>query len=129
MYGPNMAIRKTAWEAIRADTETRSGVIDDLDLALCLLNKGMRIEQLLHLHATTSARRRRTSPAKLWQLQQAGIRTLTDQGHRLLPALRVWIACSMIGHTMQWPIYRFWDFERGRFSLRPGAERMFPLTD
>ncbi|MGW5519522.1 hypothetical protein [Nocardia africana] len=34
------------------------------------------------------------------------------------------IVDACISHTLQWPIYRFWDFHGRRFTLRPGAARM-----
>lgn len=128
MHGPNMAIRATAWERrVREDTVTRPDVIDDLDLALCLTKVGLHIEQSTTMRAQTSARRRRTSPAGWWRFPLSGLRTITNQGYAVLPYHRLIIMGAWATHTVQWPIYRFWDFERRRFSLRPGQEREFPL--
>ncbi|MVU81655.1 glycosyltransferase [Nocardia sp. ET3-3] len=128
MHGPNMAIRATAWKQVRDATATRPDIVDDLDLALCLTKAGLAIEQLTTMRARTSARRRRTSPAKWWRFQQSGLRTITNQGYTVLPYHRLIIVGAWATHTAQWPIYRFWDFERRRFTLHPGRERLYPLT-
>ncbi|WP_194832185.1 glycosyltransferase family 2 protein [Nocardia sp. XZ_19_369] len=128
MHGPNMAIRRTAWLDVREDTVVRPDVIDDLDLALCLSKRGLPIDQLKHMRVETSARRRRTSPRRWWQFQLGGLRTITNQGYQVLPFHRAVIVGAWLAHTVQWPIYRLWDFDRRRFSLRPGQARMFPLS-
>ncbi|MGW5519523.1 glycosyltransferase [Nocardia africana] len=46
MYGPDMALRRTAWQQIRRDVQTRADITEDLDLALCLMTHGLRIHQL-----------------------------------------------------------------------------------
>lgn len=53
-----------------------------------------------------------------------------DQGAGLLPRPqhRYFIVMAWIAHTVQWPLYRFWDFDRRRFTLRRGAAREFPLA-
>lgn len=119
MYGPNMAIRQDAWLKVRAETQTRSDVIEDLDLALCLCKSGIRIDQLIHMRARTSARRRRDTPNSRWQFHLRGLRTLRDHGLPVQPIHRILISAAWLTHTVQWPIYRFWDFDRQRFGLRP----------
>ncbi|MVU79064.1 glycosyltransferase [Nocardia sp. ET3-3] len=123
MYGPNMALRRDAWLEVRADTQVRVDVAEDLDLALCLSKRGLRIDQVKDMHALTSARRRRTSPHHWWRFQLMGLRTIAHHGYRVLPLHRVLIVAAWTTHTLQWPIYRFWDFDRKRFALRPGAAR------
>ncbi|MGW4242560.1 glycosyltransferase family 2 protein [Nocardia sp. NPDC004722] len=128
MHGPNMAIRATAWDQVRADTSVTPDVIDDLDLALCLTKRDLHIEQPTTMRAQTSARRRRTSPAKWWQFQLTGLNTISKHGYKVLPYHRVIITGAWLSHTIQWPIYRLWDFDRRRFTFRPGKERMYPLA-
>lgn len=124
MYGPNMALRRTAWLQVREDTQVRADVAEDLDLALCLTKRQLRIEQLTGMRAETSARRRRASPRSWWQFQLIGLRTLRNQGFQVRPIHRAVIVGAWIAHTVQWPIYRFWDFDRRCFSLHPGVERI-----
>ncbi|MBB5917193.1 glycosyltransferase involved in cell wall biosynthesis [Nocardia transvalensis] len=124
MYGPNMAVRREAWLRVGPDTQVRADVAEDLDLALCLGKKGFRIDQVPAMRARTSARRRRTSPLLHWRFHLTGLRTLRDQGIPVHPVHRVIIVAAWLGHTIQWPIYRFWDFHRRRFTLRPGDARI-----
>ncbi|WP_067887074.1 glycosyltransferase family 2 protein [Nocardia vaccinii] len=119
MYGPNMAIRREAWLMVRDDTQSRDDVIEDLDLALCLCKSGIRIDQLVHLRARTSARRRRDSPVNRWHFHLLGLRTLRRHGLPVQPVHRALISAAWFTHTLQWPLYHFWDFDRHRFTLRP----------
>ncbi|MCX4092611.1 glycosyltransferase [Nocardia sp. alder85J] len=128
MHGPNMAVRRTAWQQVREDTSTRPDVIDDLDLALCLCKRGLRIDQLLDMLAETSARRRHTSPRRWWDFQLSGLRTIQEQGLQVLPYHRFFVVMAWFAHTVQWPLYRCWDFDRRRFTLRRRAARAFPLA-
>ncbi|GAB4585491.1 glycosyltransferase family 2 protein [Nocardia sp. IFM 10818] len=123
MHGPNMAIRKTAWEQIRDRTNTAPNVVEDLDLALCLTIRGLRIDQLKKMRATTSARRRRTNPGDWWRFQLSGLRTIEEHGYEVLPYHRAVITGAWLAHTAQWPIYLFWDFDRRRFTLQPTKAR------
>ncbi|RJO76728.1 glycosyltransferase [Nocardia panacis] len=124
LYGPNMALRRTAWEQVREDTQVRIDVAEDLDLALCLSKRGLRIDQVEQMRAQTSARRRRTSPGRWWKFQMIGLRTLADHNFGVTRQARAIVVASWASHTIQWPIYRFWDFDRKRFALRPGVERV-----
>ncbi|MFI9401952.1 glycosyltransferase [Nocardia sp. NPDC052316] len=129
MHGPNMAIRRSAWRTVRAETTTRPDVAEDLDLALCLTKRGLRIDQLTDMRAETSARRRRTGPRDWWRFQLTGLRTITEQGYQVRPFHRAVIVGAWLAHTVQWPIYRFWDFERRRFTLRPGRPRVCAIGE
>ncbi|WP_107659781.1 glycosyltransferase [Nocardia suismassiliense] len=124
MHGPNMAIRRSAWRTVRAETTTRPDVAEDLDLALCLTKRGLRIDQLTDMRVETSSRRRRTGPRDWWRFQLTGLRTITEQGYQVRPFHRAVIVGAWLTHTVQWPIYRFWDFDRRRFTLRPAPPRV-----
>ncbi|WP_280384070.1 glycosyltransferase [Nocardia wallacei] len=129
MYGPSMAIRRTAWEKVRGDTSVRPDVVDDLDLAICLFRHGQIIHQLVDMRVRTSSRRRRLSPRRCLQFHRGGLRTARRHEVPIRWPHYAIIAAALISHTVQWPLYRFWDFDRRRFTLRPDAERQFPLGD
>ncbi|WP_324195330.1 glycosyltransferase family 2 protein [Nocardia abscessus] len=129
MYGPSMALHRDTWLRVREDTQVRADVAEDLDLALCLSKRGLRIDQLTSMRAQTSSRRRRTSPRRWWQFQLIGLRTIQDHGFVVRPVHRITIVGAWLAHTVQWPIYRFWDFRRQRFSFHPGAERISAVGD
>ncbi|MEV6140293.1 glycosyltransferase family 2 protein [Nocardia sp. NPDC051990] len=129
LQGANMAVRRTAWLAVREDTAVRVDVVEDLDLALCLTKRGLPIDQLTNMRTQTSARRRRTGPRQWWHFQMTGLRTMTDQGFQLRANHRAFIIGAWLAHTVQWPIYRYWDFERRRFTTRPRAARISAVGD
>ncbi|MGW0359230.1 glycosyltransferase [Nocardia nova] len=123
MFGANMAIRASAWQQVREAVCMRADIVEDLDLALCLSKHGLRIDRPVHMHARTSARRYRTPPRQWWQYQQCGLRTLANQGYLIRPAHHVLIVRAWLAYTLQWPIYRFWNFQRRRFTLHPSPPR------
>ncbi|WP_245663213.1 glycosyltransferase family 2 protein [Nocardia inohanensis] len=129
VHGPNHALRRTVWEQIRDETKTRPDVIEDLDLALCLTKRGLRIELLPEMKAWTSARRRRTDPSAWWRFQLTGLRTIAGQGYDVRALHRGFIVWAWVAHTAQWPLYRFWDFERRRFTLRGAEQRISSIGE
>ncbi|WP_280348147.1 glycosyltransferase [Nocardia neocaledoniensis] len=129
VHGANMAIRRSAWEQVLPATTTRRDLHEDLDLALCLTKAKLRIDQLPQLRAEISARRRQTPPAIWWKYQLRGLQTIANQGYNVVPFHRAVITGAWVMHTSQWPIYRAWDFDRKRFSLRPGRPRVSPVGD
>ncbi|MEC3920362.1 glycosyltransferase family 2 protein [Nocardia sp. CDC160] len=124
MYGPNMAIRRSTWLEVRDETRVCADVAEDLDLALCITKHDIRIDQLTNLRAQTSARRRRSSPRSFWRFQMIGLRTIRDHGFQVRPAHWTVVLFAWLSHTLQWPVYRFWDFNTQRLSFRPGAARI-----
>ncbi|WP_067721517.1 glycosyltransferase family 2 protein [Nocardia yamanashiensis] len=129
LQGANMAIRRSAWEQVREDVSTRPGVIDDLDLALCLSKRRLPMMLLTQLRAQTSARRRHTSLRRWWQYQQSGLQTIVDQGFEVLPIHQIFIRMAWLAHAVQYPIYRFWDFEKRRYTWRRPSARILVLDE
>ncbi|MFF2085310.1 glycosyltransferase [Nocardia sp. NPDC058176] len=129
VHGANMAIRRSAWQQVQEATTTRRDLHEDLDLALCLTKAKLRIDQLPRLRAQISARRRKTPPPVWWQYQVRGLQTITNQGYNVVLFHRAVITGAWLMHTAQWPIYRVWDFDRKRFSLRSGRPRVSPVGD
>lgn len=65
LYGSNMAIRRSAWEQIRFDTchDVLDEMHEDIDLALHLRARGLRIAYLSAMVSGVSARRLEDNPA------------------------------------------------------------------
>ena len=65
LYGSNMAIRRSAWEKIRSETchDVLDEVHEDIDLALHLRERRLRITYLSAMVSGVSARRLEDSPA------------------------------------------------------------------
>jgi hypothetical protein len=127
MHGANMAIRRTAWGAVKGDTTIRTDIHEDLDLAICLALKGLLIDQLTNQRVKISSRRRRTNPHDFWKYQLRGLNAITSRGYPLRPIHRIVVSLAWLAHTVQWPIYRLWDFDRRRFSWRGSPERLSPV--
>ncbi|GAB2554388.1 hypothetical protein GCM10027167_71860 [Nocardia heshunensis] len=117
LHSANMALRRSAWMAVRADTCRSRDSLEDLDLALCLVRHGLRIEQADQMRAQTSARYRKISPRTLWRYERDRLRTLERHGIEVTARHRFHGAGAWLTHSLQWPIYRFWDVERRRFAL------------
>ncbi|WP_229230983.1 glycosyltransferase [Sinomonas cyclohexanicum] len=64
LFGSNMALRRSAWEAIRARTcrDERDEMHEDIDLSLHLAEQGLRIQYWPEMVSGMSARRLEDSP-------------------------------------------------------------------
>ncbi|MFJ9370497.1 glycosyltransferase family 2 protein [Nocardia sp. NPDC101769] len=113
----NMALRRSAWMGVRADTCSSPDLLEDLDLALCLVRRGFRIQQADQMRAQISARHHKISPRDHWRYERDRLRTLEAHGFEIAVRHRIHGAGAWLTHSLQWPIYRFWDLERRRFTL------------
>ncbi len=67
LFGSNMAIRRSAWEQVKADLCSHSQIHEDLDLAVHLFNAHHIIHYTKDLLAGASGRRYNDSPAKFYR--------------------------------------------------------------
>jgi len=65
LWGSNMALRKTSWQAVRTACSTRIDIDEDIDLSLNLQAQDLKIGYQAGLRVSTSLLRGRHSP---WQL-------------------------------------------------------------
>lgn len=127
LYGANMAIRRDVWKSVVEHATTRSDLHEDVDLALCMSKRGYRIDQLTNLNVEVSARRRAMSPVGMWEYHTHSIRTMRNQGWNITFPIRFCIGAVLVIHTAQWPLYRTWDFENRRYTLRRVDARNSPV--
>nr|WP_227997451.1 glycosyltransferase family 2 protein [Nocardia australiensis] len=127
IHGANMAVRRTAWDSVKDATTDRADLHEDLDLAICLAENRLPMQQLIDQRVRISARRRRSNPRAFWHYQLCGLRTIAHRGYPVRREHRVVVSAAWIGHTVQWPIYRVWDFDRRRFTLRGSPARLSPV--
>lgn len=128
LHGANMAIRREYWHKIRTRASRRPDVHEDVDLAIAMTNNGFRIDQLTNLNVTVSARRRAMSPAGMWTYNRHSFETIRNQGWKITFPIRFCAAAVFVMHTVQWPLYKNWDFERRRFTWRSQSARVSPVT-
>lgn len=65
--GPNMALRRGAWTAVRNSLSTRPDVYEDLDFSLCIREEGLEMACILGMSAKVSGRRFVTGPLSFWK--------------------------------------------------------------
>ena len=82
LTGANMALRATAWAAVRDHVSRRQDLFDDLDLSLCLVDNGSAIALAPGMTATVSGRRTLTSIAEFVRYALCVPRTYWFRGRR-----------------------------------------------
>ncbi|MDG3009118.1 glycosyltransferase family 2 protein [Rhodococcus sp. D2-41] len=65
--GPNMALRREAWAAVRSSLSTRPDIYEDLDLSLCIRDAGLKMACIIGMSAKVSGRRFVTGPLSFWR--------------------------------------------------------------
>ncbi|QIP39232.1 glycosyl transferase [Rhodococcus erythropolis] len=115
--GANMAIRKSAWLAVRERVSDRPDIHEDIDLSLCLRKEGMTIGQIADMRAETSGRRGETPPLEYLKYNQASESVL--HLHNIMNwRLKLTIWGDSILHALVWPVYRLYNFEQERLEFR-----------
>ncbi|KAA0927850.1 glycosyltransferase [Rhodococcus sp. ANT_H53B] len=103
--GNNFAIRRSAWEAVRARTSLRTDLHEDIDLSLCIDKVGLRIAQIEPMRVEVSGRRLLTPPLEYRHYVQSSYRTWAHHG--LAGGwLRRLLISDLVLHTMHWPLTR-----------------------
>jgi glycosyltransferase involved in cell wall biosynthesis len=65
LWGANMAVRRDAWDAVKATCHRRNDLDEDIDLTFQLHHKGYRVKYTPKLAAAMSLRRDQTSPKQV----------------------------------------------------------------
>ncbi|MGB2720088.1 MAG: glycosyltransferase family 2 protein [Rhodococcus sp. (in: high G+C Gram-positive bacteria)] len=103
--GNNFAIRRSAWEAVRARTSLRTDLHEDIDLSLCLNKAGLRIAQIEPMRVEVSGRRLLTPPLEYRHYVQSSYRTWAHHG-QASGWLRRLLISDLVLHTLHWPLTR-----------------------
>lgn len=116
LYGANMAIRRSVWQAVRADTCNAQGMHEDFDLAIHTQDHGFRVAFDTRLKASVSLRRIDASFADFWPYARQNPRTYRLHGLRsqrhMYPAIALVLA-------FYWPLkllHRGYNPQTGEFS-------------
>ncbi|MGC0365264.1 cellulose synthase/poly-beta-1,6-N-acetylglucosamine synthase-like glycosyltransferase [Rhodococcus sp. 27YEA15] len=115
--GSNLALRRSAWLAVRELVSHRTDIHEDIDLSLCLARHQFELGQIPGMEVKVSGRRGMSPPREYAQYNKASKATLQHHGISNL-RLNMEIAIDGMLHAFLWPLYRMYDRDSGRISLR-----------
>ncbi|MDV6278277.1 glycosyltransferase family 2 protein [Rhodococcus erythropolis] len=115
--GSNMAMRRSAWLAVRDAVSDRTDLHEDIDLSLCMAHVRFNVGQVSSMAAHVSGRRGVSPPSVYARYVRASRRTLEYHGtsSRKLDFL---ICADSVLHAGLWPLYRMYNKKSGQLSLR-----------
>ena len=94
MWGSNMALTRTQWQAVRTHVHNRTDIHEDLDLAMHLHDEGTRIVYDRTIRTKARLKRVRTDRDKLWEYLQWWPRTL--RLHRRPGWIAAWLISALV---------------------------------
>lgn len=132
LFGSNMVITKSAWDAARPMSCMRNDVFEDLDLTLCIERNGVHIGLIPGADATISGRRYLTPVGPYFRYCLRDPRTFEVHGlpDRRRKAIIQMLVVAMPFYLLQWVPFRAYDPATESFSLRmlrqPAGSRPTP---
>lgn len=120
--GSNMAMRRSAWLAVRDSVSERTDIHEDIDLSLCIARSEFGMGQIADMAVKVSGRRGMSSPRVYSRYNKASKNTLEHHGISSV-RLDVLIFLDGILHTLLWPLYRMYDSKAGRLSAARFTQR------
>jgi glycosyltransferase involved in cell wall biosynthesis len=120
LWGSNMALPRAQWQAVRSDVCKRTGIHEDLDLAIHLVRRGYNVHYDRRFRVGAHLRRVRSDRHELWEYLQWWPRTLRTHGKR------TWWICWLFGALMLYiitPLLTLAEYMArliGRSPLREG---------
>ena len=131
LHGANMAVRRSVWDAVRAETSTEKDVHEDLDLALTIRERDIKILQLTDLMVDISPRRALTPPREITKYIESGTKTFSMHD-KLTPGIEKALKVHWRFHALLYVLHRPYDPELGRYSLayfrRNSPSRRLPVA-
>lgn len=127
IYGANMSIRRTAWQACRDEVCMRSGIMEDQDLEHHVRHHKFSAGRIHGAVASVSGRRMRMSPLRYWRYNKQWWMTYVNHGLRWRGLLIRF--ASWLGNVLQaiaWAVLLFHDPKTNRFSLSYAASSKTP---
>lgn len=119
LFGSNMAVRASAWEAIKDDTclDAEDVMHEDIDIALHLSEHGLKISYNPKMVGGMSARRLEDSPWEFYNYIMRYERTFRAHGVRSATA-RIPILIYLLIYFPTRTIRKIYNPETGKFSLK-----------
>lgn len=128
LYGSNMAIRKSAWDAIEEDVCMEGDLYEDYDVSIHLFEKAYSITYDKHMVARLSARRLDDRPADFIKNMSLHTKTFTHHGQKNRIA-----SISRLGYLSVYPalkvMLRFYDEDKQRISIKKAARKRSARPD
>ncbi|WP_168176724.1 glycosyltransferase family 2 protein [Williamsia sp. 1135] len=131
LFGANMAIRKETWDEIQPNLLERDGILDDLDITLCMSDIGQRAVMIPGMEISASGRRMLSSVENYRTFTEYMPATFEARGMHD-EAKKSWgqVRMMRIIHRIFWLPTRCWNPETGKYSLRQlvsdRVERVLP---
>jgi len=116
LWGSNMALPKALWQKVADDVCLRNDIHEDLDLAIHLHRRGVRLHYQRHAKVRVQLRRVRSDRHELWDYLQMWPRTLRVHG------LLTWTVCWLFGDVMLYvltPLFGIAERLARLFGRRP----------
>lgn len=131
IYGSNMTIRRSAWQAIKDEVCMKNGIMEDQDIGYHVEKHGFSTGYIPAARAKVSGRRMRMSPLRFWRYNQQWWRTYANHGlHSEARRIRVAVWLGNLLQTPMWLGLLFHDPDTGHFRLkhflRKREERRIP---
>jgi glycosyltransferase involved in cell wall biosynthesis len=117
LLGANMAIRRKAWEKVKSDLCDDNTIFEDMDLAIHLYHRKMKIVYDSRLRAGASSRRFDDRPKDFYRYIHMNQKTFNK--HKMRPAgATVAVAGYTLGYLILGPVRRAYDPKLGKRTLR-----------
>lgn len=99
LYGANMALRRSAWRAVRPAVCLRSGIHEDFDLAIHMVSLGLRVTYEEQLGAAISSRRADASFVEFWRYTQVSPHTYAEHNIKARWHMYPVVALAVLGYV------------------------------
>lgn len=117
LAGNNMAIRKSAWDDIKGELCDDKTMHEDLDIAIHLYKRNLKIAYDKRMSAGMSSRRYDDSPSGIHRYLQM-TESAFDKHNLKTLGVHVSGAAYTLGYILLWPLRRSYNPETGRRNIR-----------
>ncbi|HWB39578.1 MAG TPA: glycosyltransferase family 2 protein [Candidatus Saccharimonadales bacterium] len=118
LYGANMAVRRSVWQAVRTEVCHDAGLHEDFDLAIHTQALGFRAKFDRRLKASVSLRRFDSQLVELWPYLWQSPRTYARHGLKSQRNMYPVIVLVIAFYVPLKLLHRGYNAETGQFSLR-----------
>lgn len=117
LAGNNMAVRRSAWQKVKQDLCDDKTIHEDLDIAIHLFQRNMKITYDKTMVAGMSARRYDDAPSKLRRYIKMTDKAFEKHGLKTI-GVKVSAFAYTLGYFLLWPLRRSYNPKTGRRNIR-----------